>query len=129
MTDEPVNPFQEEADAILAIAASRDGALLHRYLRRVLETVVDIQETGALYAHNGRRSLARDLMRMMAEGLDAGRTDPGNDPILARNARPVHVSSRVRRDPNQYPRVDSYPDNLNPDGSDRAANDGAGKAG
>lgn len=124
-----ITPVQEEKEAIVRIAGSRDGLLLHRYLRRVLETVVDLESGGALKQQNGRRSLARDLMRLMAEGIiDGGRADPGNDPILSRRTGPVHVANSGKRDRNQYPRVDSYPDDLNSDGSDPAATDGTNPA-
>ena len=120
MTDEPLSPAEEERDAIMRIAASRDGALLHRYLRRVLEGVVDLQEVGALYAHNGRRSLARDLMRLMAEGIHDDRTS-SDAPILARAGGAIAVAGRSRRDRSLYPRVDSYSDAANPDGTERDA--------
>lgn len=120
MTDEPISPQTEEADAIKAIARSRDGALLHRYLRRVLETVIDIQEVSALQAQNGRRSLARDLMRLMAEEIDQHGSDSADAPILSRTRGAVAVAGRARRDRTQYPRVDSFSDALNPDGTDPA---------
>jgi len=116
MTEE-ITPKQEETEALVRIAASRDGALLHRYLRRVLETVIDLDSDGALREQNGRRSLARDLMRLMAEGIDVHRTDSNNAPILARSSGAVAVSGRARRDPSRYPRVDSFSDDLPPDGT------------
>lgn len=89
-----LDPTEQEKAAIRTIALSPEGALLHRYLRRVLEGVMDIQTDGALQSHNGRRSLARDMMRLMAEGLD-DRTDDTTDTILARNAGgPTVVSPR-----------------------------------
>jgi hypothetical protein len=128
VTDQPENPFKEEIEALKAIARTRDGLLLHRYLRRVLEGVIDIQEASALYASNGRRSLARDLMRLMAEGID-DRHDSNHDaPILARAGSAAAVSARVRRDPSRFPRVDSYDPALNPDGTDPRAG-GGDKAG
>lgn len=117
MTDDAITPQQEEADALVRIAASRDGALFHRYLRRVLETVIDLDSDGALRQQNGRRSLARDLMRLMAEGLDGGRTDSTDEPILNRSRGAAGVSTRARRDPSRFPRVDSYADDLSPDGT------------
>ena len=120
MTDETINPHTEEAEALRRIAATRDGALFHRYLRRVLETVIDLESDGALRQQNGRRSLARDLMRLMAEGIDGGRPEPGNDPILARRGQPV-VVGRQRRDRRNFPRVDSFSDDVNPDGTDPAS--------
>lgn len=85
MTDEVINPHTEEAEAIKRIAASSDGALLHRYLRRVLETVIDMDSDSALRQHNGRRSLARDLMRLMAEGIDDRRAHTSDDSIISRS--------------------------------------------
>lgn len=118
MTDE-INPIEEERDAIKAIAAMREGRMLHRYLRRVLETVIDLESGSALKQQNGRRSLARDLMRLMAEGIDGRRTDDSaDDPILTRPRGAVAVSGRARRDRNSFPRVDSYADDLNPDGTE-----------
>lgn len=117
MTDEPLNPHQEEADALRRIAATSDGALFHRYLRRVLETVIDLESDSALRQQNGRRSLARDLMRLMAEGLNDHRTDSSDAPILARARGAVVASGRARRDRASYPRVDSFPDDHNPDGT------------
>jgi hypothetical protein len=117
MTDE-ISPTEEENRAIAAIARSDDGRLLHRYLRRVLETVIDLQDDCALRQQNGRRSLARDLMRLMAEGIDGRRTDgSADDPILTRPRGAVAVTGRARRDRSSLPRVDSYPDDHNPDGS------------
>lgn len=118
MTEQPdINPIEEEREAIKHIAGTPDGALLHRYLRRILETVIDLDSEGALRSHNGRRSLARDLMRLMAEGIDGRRTDSSGDPILTRSGGAVAVSGRARRDPARYPRVDSYADDLNSDGT------------
>lgn len=89
--DHSQNPVSEEADAIRRIASTRDGALLHRYLRRVLEGVFDLDTDSALRVHTGRRTLARDLMRLMAEGID-DRTDSTNAPILTRPGGAVSVS-------------------------------------
>lgn len=116
MTVEPLNPHEEEKNAIHRIAAGPDGPLLHRYLRRVLEAVVDLDSDGALRAHNGRRSLARDLMRLMAEGIDEHRTST-DDSIVSRTSGAVAVSGRARRDARFLPRVDSLPDDaIGPDG-------------
>lgn len=102
MTDD-LNPLEEEKLALDRIARTFDGQLLHRYLRRVLESVIDIPVPGALRTHNGRRSLARDLMGLMAQGIEgsSGRLDtsilrsPG--PIASRR-RPAG-SRRVAPDP------------------------------
>lgn len=92
--DKPLSPSEQEANAIKAIARSDDGALLHRYLRRILETVIDMDSDGALRAHNGRRSLARDLMRLMAEGIDDRRAHHSDDSILSRSSGAVSVAPR-----------------------------------
>lgn len=113
----PLNPVKEEADAIAALGLTHDGRLLHRYLRRVLETVIDLESDGALRQQNGRRTLARDLMRNLDQAVD--RTDSSTDPtILARASGAVAVS-RARRDPRNFPRVDSFSDDAEPDGSER----------
>ena len=101
MTDDPIDPVAEEKQALDRIARTHDGVLLHRYLRRVLETVVDLQDDGALRTQNGRRTLARDLMRMMASGIEGtsdGRSDQrGDEPILGRAAKPVGSGSGLSR--------------------------------
>lgn len=99
------NPLDEEKLAIERIGGTYDGRLLHRYLRRVLESVIDIPVDGALRTHNGRRSLARDLMSLMAQGIEgnSGRSDT-DTPILkppgpaASHRRPAG-SRRVDPDP------------------------------
>ena len=98
--DKPLSPNEQEANAIKAIAKSDDGALLHRYLRRILETVIELQVDSALREQNGRRSLARALMRLMAAtlcGWEARvRAVPGlglwpRDPGL-----PIHTAESVK---------------------------------
>lgn len=116
-----INPLTEERDAILRIAQTYDGTLLHRYLRRVLETVVDLESDSALRSHNGRRTLARDLMRLMAEGLNDHGSTSTDTPILTRTGGPAVVSGRARRDPSRFPRVDSFDDSLAPDGTAKPA--------
>ena len=100
MTEQPniLNPLDDEKRAIDLIARTPEGRLLHRYLRRVLEGVVDMPDNGALTSHNGRRTLARDLMRLMAQGIEdtsGGRTR-SDEPILARERKPAIVA-RERR--------------------------------
>jgi len=82
--DKPLSLNEQESNAIKAIARTDDGVLLHRYLRRVLETVFDMDSDSALRQQNGRRSLARDLMRLMAEGIDERHGSSSDDPILTR---------------------------------------------
>ena len=103
MTEQPtiLNPLDDEKRAIDLIARTPEGRLLHRYLRRVLEGVVDMPDNGALTSHNGRRTLARDLMRLMAQGIEdtsAARTGStaATEPILARDRRPAIVSGQRR---------------------------------
>lgn len=96
MDDQPLNPVQEEDLAIARIAASADGFLLHRRLRRVLEGVVETDDPGALQRQTGRRTLARDLMLIMAEAIEAksaGRDHTGSEPVLVRGA-PARAYSR-----------------------------------
>jgi hypothetical protein len=90
MTDEPVNPVDEELAAIARIGFTDDGLLLHRHLRRILETVFDTPMDGALLSHNGRRSLARDLMAQMREGIGSARSSDAK-PLVPR-ARAVSVA-------------------------------------
>lgn len=75
MTEETPTAFEEERAAIARIGFTPDGALLHRYLRRVLESVRPGDEGGALLRHEGARIFARDLMAQMAEGIESGRSD------------------------------------------------------
>jgi hypothetical protein len=100
MTD----PLEEERKAIDLIARSPEGHLLHRHLRRVLESCIDFADESTLRQGHGRRTLARDLMSLMAQGIadtartDGRRTDPA-EPILATagNARSVARTSARRR--------------------------------
>lgn len=99
MTEETINPVVEERDAIARIALTADGLILHRYLRRVLEGVLLTPDSGALQAHTGRRTLARDLMAIMAEGIEstrAGRPDH-TDSLLAAGAKPRAVAGSSAR--------------------------------
>jgi hypothetical protein len=82
MTDTPIIPLTEETEALDRIARTHDGRLLHRYLRRVLESCRASDESGALQRHEGGRILAADLMRHMAQGI--GDTSDGRDqPIVS----------------------------------------------
>ncbi len=121
MSDEPLSPIQEEIEALARIARTHDGRLLHRYLRRILETVFDTPDDGTLRSHNGRRTLARDLMGHMAPGIegDSGRLEHGNEPILnrpgSRGASRRRPAGRRRVDPD--PNVAAF---LRDNGSDEA---------
>ena len=57
-------------DAIDRIARTADGLLLYRLLQKVLcGTVAAQSDQGALQFNEGRRTLARDLMAFMSEGI------------------------------------------------------------
>jgi hypothetical protein len=104
-----ISPVEEERLAIDRIARTRDGVLLHRYLRRILEAVHDLPDMSALPLATGRRTLARDLMRLMADGIEgtSGRSD--DSPILTRSGRsgaPTVRTSRRRVLPD--PSVDAF---------------------
>jgi hypothetical protein len=61
---------KEMQEAIDRIARSADGLLLYRLLQKVLcGTVAAQNDVGALQINEGRRTLARDLMAFMAEGI------------------------------------------------------------
>lgn len=99
MTEEtPVNPQKEEAEAIGRIGLTPDGRLLHRYMRRVLETATEMLPDGALREQTGRRTLARDLMRLMAASVEAQRdgSEP-EQPILTSASGPVGTGTRGTR--------------------------------
>jgi hypothetical protein len=102
MSDEPLSPIAEEIEAIDRIARTHDGRMLHRYLRRVLEGLGPA-DVGALPFFHGRRTLARDLMGHMAQGIegDSGRIEHGNEPILNRSGSGptggTHVGSLASR--------------------------------
>lgn len=81
----------EETAALDRIAHSFDGLMLHRYLRRILETCVDFEDSGALRTQNGRRSLARDLMRLMANGIEAQTS--GRDYAIVPGGKPSAVNA------------------------------------
>ena len=101
MTEEnKVDLYEQERNAIDLIARTPEGKLLHRYLRRVLEAVFDIESESTLRVSQGRRTLARDLMRLMAEGIEAtsDRSDGNADkPILTGGRKPIDTSGGQRR--------------------------------
>lgn len=101
MTDQPeTDPRIEELEALDRIARTSDGRLFHRYLRRILEGCSDVLPDGALQAHNGRRSLARDLMRHMASGIEGTserrHEQRGDESILGRNGSTTGPDRRHR---------------------------------
>jgi hypothetical protein len=90
-----VDPVEEEREAIVRIAFTYDGLLMHRFLRRTLEAVFDLEPSSALPTQNGRRSLARDLMRLMQEGIESQSGRASDNAILTRGSAPVYA--RVAR--------------------------------
>lgn len=60
-------------DAIDQIARTANGQVLYHYLQKILSEICHDPDVGALRHHEGRRSLALDLMTLMGEGIDVGR--------------------------------------------------------
>jgi hypothetical protein len=75
MSEELTN--EDMRDALDRVARSSDGVLLYRYLQKTLCAVTtDSMPEGALRRNEGRRSLAAELMGLMAEGIrSSGRAD------------------------------------------------------
>lgn len=102
MTDETsIDPTEEERAAWGRLAFTADGLLAHRSLRRVLERIWPTTEGGALNRHEGQRMLARDLMALMADGVDSRRerTSSADAPLAParRRGAPVIPASGTRR--------------------------------
>ena len=89
--DEPLTPKDEEIQAIERIASSRDGMLLHRYLRRILESCRLTDDANSLQRHEGARMLARDLMTIMAKSIEhgIGRPAPADTSIIPAAGKPI----------------------------------------
>ncbi len=110
-----IDPVAEEREAIARIAFTYDGLLMHRFLRRTLEAVFDLEPSSALPTQNGRRSLARDLMRLMQEGIESQSGRSSDSAIFTRagsatSARAFRgVSRRVAPDPDVARRLE-HPD-------------------
>ena len=99
MTDDEKEPnlLEQERNALDLIARTPEGLLLHRHLRRVLEAVYDGPDTWTLQGQTGRRTLARDLMRLMAAGIEATSDGRGADKsILSGRRKPIDASPRRR---------------------------------
>lgn len=74
---------QEAKEAMDRIARTPDGFVLYRYLQKELCSICPENIQGALRRHEGRRSLARDLMTLMGEGIDASvRRDGNEQPVI-----------------------------------------------
>lgn len=84
---------EDIAKAWDAIARTPAGALIYRHLQKVLMGTLETTDGGALLRHDGRRTLARDLMAMMAKGIDdsGGRTE-SSEPGSRASERPVVFS-------------------------------------
>jgi hypothetical protein len=82
-------------DALMRIASTSDGVLFHRYLQKILCAVtVDNMADGALRRNEGRRTLAAELMSLMADGIRAsGRTD---SPVVTFALAGARTISRTR---------------------------------
>lgn len=99
-------PTDAEIDkAIGRIALTADGRLLYRRLQMILMSAVPRPGGGALRAHEGRRSLARELKALMDSTLSqlgpprdrSGDHDP-DEPAVAEPAQPIAVErSGIRR--------------------------------
>jgi hypothetical protein len=94
-SEDEIGPVELEKQAIQRLSHSYDGLLLHRFLRRTLELCVDLEPSSALPFQNGRRSLARDLMRLMAEGIDAQHGERTDASILTAAGGPARTSARA----------------------------------
>jgi hypothetical protein len=121
--DNELTPRDEEIEALDRIARTRDGMLLHRYLRRILEGVSPSQtEVGPLRAREGARILARDLMAHMAAGIE-GTVERADVSILRSSGKPAvgHAPRGIRRRVAPDPDVAAYLDrNYYNSGSDSA---------
>lgn len=76
----------DEKQALDRIARTADGQILYRLLQEELCRVSANPKRGALRHENGRRSLAHDLMALMAEGIDAS---VRNAPFTASKREPA----------------------------------------
>jgi hypothetical protein len=73
---------QDMRDALDRLAQSADGILLYRYLQKTLCAVTtDSMPEGALRRNEGRRSLAAELMGLMAEGIRSAAGSRADSPI------------------------------------------------
>jgi hypothetical protein len=110
MTEEflPIDLLSEEIEALDRIARTYDGLLLHRFLRRALEAVYELQTDSALRAGEGRRSLARDLMRHMARGIEGQTSAARDSSIIARTGSTTGTRTGGRGPARRVPVTDPY---------------------
>jgi len=96
-------------EALDRIARTADGRLLYRYLQKILCDVTPPEiPDGALPRQEGKRSFARNLMELMAEGIDAGADESGRAVVFRqreRVAKQQRVSPRewLAANPDQWP--------------------------
>lgn len=105
ITDDDINKAWD------AVAHTLDGALIYAHLQKIaIGRLSGDPSDSALRADHGRRSLAHELMGLMAKGIDesGGRTDsPGSErasarPLVFSVREPVAVSRR--ESPREYAR-------------------------
>jgi hypothetical protein len=114
-----LSPKDEERLAFDRLARTYDGVLIHRYLRRVLESCRAVEDGGTLQRHEGARILARDLMAHMAAGIE-GTVDRADNAILRSSGKPVggHAPRGIRRRVAVDPNVERFLSE--PDAADQA---------
>jgi len=100
---------EDFANALDRIARTSDGVLLYRWLQKELMAIPATDKSGALRAHHGRRSLAAQLMAMMAQGVAAG---AGSDrPVVFQLAQSRRTSdSRAERAAARRGEPSAHPD-------------------
>lgn len=121
ITDEAI------AEAWDRIARTPDGAIVYAHLQAEAIGILKVPDPsdGALRAAHGRRSLAHQLMGLMAKGIDesGGRTDDtggkrSERPVVFLAREPVRTSDR--REPKRAYLLRTDPE-LNPGGGSDAA--------
>lgn len=90
----------ELKEAIDRIARTPDGEKLYLYLQKTLCGFVGSETSNRALRHlEGRRSLAAQLMGLMAEGIDArSGTDSSARVVTFRAERPVNAGRRTIRE-------------------------------
>lgn len=86
-------------EALHRLGMTPDGELFYRWLQKELMGVMATENLSALQTHNGRRTLARDLMGLLAKGIEErGRTESNHNagassrPVVFAVARSVAVA-------------------------------------
>lgn len=91
------------AAALERIALTPDGEILYDALHKEAADLLDVDPSdGALRSHHGRRTFARELMKMMAKGIEEGGRRPDGTSgkrsdriIVYRAPQPVVVGARL----------------------------------